>query len=850
MTHAPSSTYRIQLHAGFTFADAIEIVPYLAKLGVSHVYCSPYLQAAKGSTHGYDVVDHAKLNPELGPERFEEFLATLKKHGLSHIVDIVPNHMGVATNDNAWWNDVLARGPRSAYARHFDIAWDAEDELRGKVFLPVLGGELDDLLASGDVRVTLEGGKLQVAYGERRFPLSEESIESLRSDAGVGANSLESLVEELNASPATGLRQLLDRQHYRLAHFSTAADDINYRRFFDVAELAALAMERPEVFEPAHRLIFDLVRRGDLTGLRIDHPDGLFGPKQYLQRLQEHAGDRAPLYVVVEKILAGDEALRTDWPCAGTTGYEFLIHTNALFVNSANADAFDAIYRDFTGERDSFDDVAHRAKCEIMDRSFRSELNQLTRRGERLARVLKEPLKVSQSALHDVIREVIACFDVYRTYATEAGLANEDRERIRSAFERARVRRPDLDESCLRFLSAALQLALPIDASHRDELLQFVGRFQQLTGPVMAKGVEDTAFYRYNRLLSLNEVGGEPGRFGISASELHLFYAERQRHWPFAMNTLSTHDTKRSEDVRARLNVLSEIPNEWGEALRSFRERTAPFRDGIHPNDEYMLYQLLIGAWPSGGADESFASRIDAVLQKSLREGKVRSNWITPDEAYEKRVQQFARTLMLDWAGQTFRERFEPLHKRIALVGRVNSMAQTMLKLTAPGVPDTYQGCEVLDFSLVDPDNRRPVDYAARQSLLDARDGAQTLDDAGKLWLTRSALHVRRAHPQLFTTGEYVPLEVAGAASSSVFAFARRSGSVSAVVVVPRLVAKLVDDTGRVNWADTRVRLPGDLGRTAWRDVLGRHELHPRNELHMGDADGLLPVRLLVSVEG
>jgi (1->4)-alpha-D-glucan 1-alpha-D-glucosylmutase len=538
---------------------------------------------------------------------------------------------------------------------------------------------------------------------------------------------------------------------------------INYRRFFDVNDLAALRMERDDVFDAAHQLVFELIAQGKVDGLRIDHPDGLRDPQQYLARLQQRSPAKT-LYVVVEKILARDEQLPPDWPCDGTSGYDPLNMINGVFIDAAREQEMTQIYGDFCGAEADFDQVIYECKRLALDRSFGGAL-------ERLAHDLSGFIDQPIARLRDAVVEIVACFPVYRSYITARGVSDADVLHVELAIERATTRNREHASILLEIRNLIL-----LRTQHdREAVLDWIARFQQLTAPVTAKGVEDTAFYRYHRLISLNEVGGEPGRFGVAPGELHAFLDDRQQRFPVALSALSTHDTKRSEDVRARINVLSEIPSEWRDRAWRWREINIPIKRDIHPNDEYLLYQTLIGAWPISG------DRIAGYITKALREGKERTSWTDPDQAYEQSVTEFARKV-LEFA--PFLADFGPFQKRISALGEINSLAQTLIKLTAPGVPDTYQGTELLDFALVDPDNRRPVDFSARAGNLGA--SAQR-----KLLVTARSLGLRRAHQDLFRRGKYIALQAHGAHADHIFAFVRESAEHQAITIVPRLVAKL-----------------------------------------------------------
>lgn len=855
----PVSTYRLQFHAGFTFREAAAIVPYLCRLGISHVYASPYLKARPGSTHGYDVLDHCKLNPELGTqEDFDFFLGALDRHGMSHIVDIVPNHVGVATNDNAWWNDVLRNGPASKYASYFDIQWGGSrrPEMRDKVLLPVLGAPYGEVLEKGELKLVYEGGKYFIAYYDRRFPLSPQSEELIASNFDSPALA----IAHFNSSPRH-LHELLEPQHYRLAWWRTAADEINYRRFFDINELAALAQENEEVFGATHEFILKLVRQGKISGLRIDHPDGLYDPKEYLDRLAAEAGEEGALYIVVEKILALNESLPEDWAVAGTTGYDFLNHVNLLFVESANAEAMSRIYAELTGQSIAFEELVYQKKKLILEISLASELHMLARRLDALAQRDNYSRDFTFLSLLKTLRETIACFGVYRTYITSRGAGPVDQQQIEAAIDRAIARNPWVDPSVFHFLRDSLLLKFGADEL-RPCQLEFAGKFQQLTAPATAKGIEDTAFYVYNRLVSLNEVGGDPAVFGLPPADLHDYLIQRQQRWPGGLSCLSTHDTKRGEDVRARLNILSELPEEWGRHVGGWFKIAATFLSDKSAvpsrNDQYLLFQTLVGAWPlDQKIDGVFISRITSYMQKAMREAKVHTSWTSPDSGYEAGMADLIRALVGD---SSFLRDFLPFQSRIARLGLFNSLSQTLLRLAAPGVPDTYQGTELVDLSLVDPDNRRAVDYALREGLLGElasreRDGSlagelveSMADGRIKLFLTWKVLNHRRAHPEFYMAGSYLPARIEGPRERHAFAFLRQHRGMVAMVVVPRLLAQgLGEDEMPLGgfWEQTNVLLPSPL--PAVRNILTGERIVGERQISLAAILRTFPVALLAS---
>jgi len=853
MKRIPSATYRLQFNKTFTFQQAREILDYLRELGISDVYASPLFQAGPESTHGYDTCSFGKINPNIGSdEDFDRFTSDLKERGLGLLLDLVPNHMS-ATLSNAWWFDVLENGRESRYGNFFDVNWEAENlALRGKVMLPILEDEYRKVLEAGKLRFVCENGKPFITYYDRKFPVNAQSL------TACGITNPESMSKDLNGT-AGGARSwdnldaLIQRQHYLLAYWRDAAREINYRRFFDVTEMVALKMELPEVFRETHQLVFGWLTSGRITGLRIDHPDGLWDPKQYLERLQK---DR-PLYVVVEKILSGNEQLPHDWPVDGTTGYDFLNRVNGLFVVGKNAPAFDALYREFVGNDTSFADIVYRSRKQVLERSFASELNALTHRLKDLATDAgrHEPLSQWRSALE----EVIASFPVYRTYLVEnsSAVSEEDRAVVRRALKTARERGGvPVEPSAFEFIERLLLLENLKD-SNAKKTREFVMKLQQLSGPAMAKGLEDTAFYLFNRLISLNEVGGEPGKFGTSVAEFHEANGMVAKQWPHTLLASATHDTKRGEDVRARLNVLSEMPAEWRGAAARWshmnRGAKATLESGAAPsaNDEYLFYQTLIGAWPGDLNDQkaldSFRERITVFMLKAVKEAKVNTSWTETNADYEKALQQFTERVLKAGSENEFLEDFQRFAKRVAFFGRFNSLAQTLFKITSPGVPDFYQGDELWDLNLVDPDNRRPVDYNSRQKRLDElkRRFESVTDAAGdflkallrddksggmKLFLIWRALNFRGKQRDVFESGEYHALWPLGERREHVCAFARTWKEKTIVVVVPRFTfglteGKEVFPIGRETWRETTLLVPQARAGDLFRNVLTREML-------------------------
>ncbi|WP_207459900.1 malto-oligosyltrehalose synthase [Azospirillum sp. SYSU D00513] len=920
----PRATYRVQLNAQFGFDRTAEIADYIARLGVSHLYASPYMKARPGSTHGYDIVDHNALNPELGDEgAFARLVEVLKDAGLGQILDFVPNHMGVGGADNAFWLDVLEWGPDSPFAGFFDIDWEPDRRyLQGKVLVPFLGDQYGVVLQSGslELRFDKETGSFAVwAYGSHKLPISpgmygdilgtdhpelermgdafahlayahpheirraaalKEELALLVANRDDVAQAVDRAVSAFRGEPGEleswkTLDALIARQHWRAAYFKVAADDINYRRFFNINDLAGLRMHEPELFEHAHRLVLRMVEDGTLDGIRIDHIDGLFDPKGYCERLV--AATSKPFYLVVEKILARHERLREDWPIDGTTGYEYTNLLGGLFVDPDKEEAFSRLYADFTGQDEPFEEVVRVAKIRIMESEMASELHVLAREASRIARSNVLTADFTVNILHQALKETIARFPVYRTYVDGSTPTEIDRRDIDWAIAQAR-RAPDgPDASVYDFLQKLLTTDLVAQAKSgysRERVVRFAMRFQQYSGPVMAKGLEDTAFYRYNRLVALNEVGGHPDHFGVSVPAFHRANQERLRFWPGNMLSTTTHDTKRGEDTRARLYALSEMPEEWERQInawsRLLRARRGDVEGKAPPdrNDEYLFYQLILGAWPAEltGADpqtidqktmSEFAERIVGAMTKSMREAKVHSTWAAPDEAYEGAVVSFIHDALDTTRRNAFLEAFLPFQAAVARLGMINGLSQALLKLTSPGVPDVYQGCELWNLSLVDPDNRLPVDYDRRCTLLDEveklYEGGEAAigslldrwqDGAVKLAVTWRSLRLRAEKPELFAKGDYLPLEAAGAKAAHLCAFARVSGEDAAVVAVPRLAGGLGFASGSSpDWADTTLPLPPG---TRWRNLLTGTLLDASGSVEAGTLFRDFPLALLV----
>jgi (1->4)-alpha-D-glucan 1-alpha-D-glucosylmutase len=988
----PVATYRLQLHKEFTLDGVAAIVDYLDDLGVSDCYLSPYLRARPGSTHGYDVFDHGRLNPEIGDDAADARVAgALRDRGMGRVIDIVPNHMGI-TGENPYWQEVLEIGPQAHSARFFDIDWDpVKEELLGRVLLPILGDQYGRVLESGDLVLERDGGAFSVRYYERRLPLAPRSyatvlgrriddllarfdaesphvqeylsihdaarnlpvrsdpdpglVEGKRREIAVIKRRLARLVAEAPAlaafldetvagfagtpgDPASfdALHALLEEQAYRLAYWRVAAEEINYRRFFDINDLAGLRVEDPEVFDAVHRRILHWVARGDVTALRIDHPDGLADPRGYFDRLQEATlliaarvrfdatgADDAlwpavadalrarrrdlaasepshPMLrrfpIVAEKILSRGEDLPEDWPIDGTVGYEYLNALHGLFVDPAGAAPLEEAYVGSTGDHDPFPEVLYESKVLITRAALASEVNVLARQLNRVSEADRRSRDFTLNELRRALREVIAAFPVYRTYIQPGGtISDRDRHWIDQAIARARRRNPTMDESVFEFIRSTLLRDYPpglaVEAiAQRDA---FIRRFQQITGPVQAKGLEDTAFYRRYPLVALNEVGADPLRFGTTTAAFHTLNAQRLKLWPGGLNATATHDTKRGEDTRVRIDALSELAEEWKTRLARWsywNARKKATRDDAPVPDareEYLLYQILVGAWPFGGPDDAapqgLAARVQEYMTKAVREAKRNTSWTDQDSGYVDMLCKFIAEILEGPDAGVFLKDFLPFQRRVARIGVVHSLGQVLLKLASPGVPDVYQGCELWDLSLVDPDNRRPVDYAARRAMLARLRGrladgtpradlarellATPEDGAVKLYVLATALAHRRENPELYAAGTYRAVDAEGEHKGRVIAFARGREGKHVLAVAARLVAPLMGPDGQALpigpdvWGDTRLAVPEAKVPRRWRDLLtdAVHAVdagEAGSSLAVGAVLSALPVALLV----
>jgi (1->4)-alpha-D-glucan 1-alpha-D-glucosylmutase len=839
----PRATYRLQFNRDFTFQQARGIATYLRDLGISDVYSSPLFQAGPESTHGYDICCFGRINSNIGSEEdFDQFMAGLRELGLGLLLDMVPNHMGAAPS-NVWWVDVLEKGRDSEYATFFDINWEPENPmLKNKVLLPVLEDHYARVLESGQLKLGFESGRFFVGYHDQRYPIANKTI-----SPGASHDPGQTLAE-LNGRPGEPgsfekLEALIEQQHYRLAYWKTGSQEINYRRFFDVTELVSMRMELPEVFVATHERLFDWLASGKIFGLRIDHPDGLWNPKQYFERLQAKAtsaGQR--LYVVVEKILSGREALPEDWPVAGTTGYDFLNRVNGLFISSNNESALDKSYREFIGRELDFRTLVYESKKQMLETSFVSELKALTRQLCGIAAQGPFAANFAFGQLEGALKEVIAAFPVYRTYLTRDSLApsSQDQAVLEGALAESQARNPACQRE-LDLLRRILTLESFAPASESAaRAREFIMKFQQLTGPVMAKGLEDTAFYNYHRLISLNEVGGDPGKFGVTLEEFHLANARIAARWPHTLLATATHDTKRGEDARARINVLSEIPEEWQAAVVRWKDLNADKKVRLKgqpapaANDEYLLYQSLVGALPVSPVQPDswvkFRERAAVFMLKAIREAKTNTSWVEPDLAYETAVGGFVERILTDDVNNRFLPDLRDFTRRVAFFGKFNSLSQTLLKITSPGVPDFYQGTELWDFSFVDPDNRRAVDFDLRLRLLAelphefaaagknlTRKLCDLLEQSDwgriKLYVVWRALELRHRRREIFEKGSYTALSAAGSNKDHVCAFVRSGDERSVVSVAPRLVCGLthgreITPIASEVWGQTFLPLP------------------------------------------
>ena len=999
----PRATYRLQFNHQFRFRDALAQVEYLHRLGISHCYASPLLQARAGSMHGYDITDHDSLNKEIGTaEEFEQLARELKSRGMGMVLDLVPNHVGVGDH-NPWWQDVLESGRASEFADYFDIDWrPLKAELREKLLLPILGAQYGEELEQGHIKLAFreDDARFVIEYFEQHLPVDPQTIPLIFSPvraqerfaaaaeapaapaarpapegSGPGMAELQALLADFGALPPhttadpdmaqerrrripelrnkfrgllqmtpvvlqvtrdavaalngepgkarsfDGLHRLLEAQVYRLAHWRVSAEEINYRRFFDINDLVGLRMENPRVFAATHRLVRRMLAEGSVSGLRIDHPDGLLNPRQYFTRLQmlyaasQCAGAEPhpplaengieadfqevfsqhdwlrhtpPLYVVVEKILQPGEQLPAEWTVDGTVGYDFANQVNGIFIDLGALRPLTTLYHRFIGKTPNPQQEIYESKKLVMNTSLPSEVNVLTHMLEEICQSDRRARDFTRKALRDAITEIIACFPVYRTYIDERGNVGErDRAIVGEATARAKRNNEGTPAAIFDFVRGVLLLEGPASGSAdaRRQRLYFALKFQQLTGPVMAKGLEDTACYAYNRFIAVNEVGGSPQNFGVSVADFHRANQQRAQQWPFAMLATSTHDTKRSEDVRARLDVLSEMPKLWatqaGRWRRANRSRKRVLSDGRSvpdSNEEYLLYQTLVGAAPlvselaQSEIRKQFIARIQQYMNKAVHEAKINLSWVNSNPEYVAALEQFVERILTPGNGRRpnhFWEEFLRFLPGITYFGAINSLAQALLKLTSPGVPDIYQGNETWDFSLVDPDNRRPVDFAVRQQMLAGLEARANESDFAslcrelvshwqdgriKMWATLRTLRFRREHAELFHAGTYLPLQASGSRHEHVCAFARvrEASDQMAVVAVPRLSYTLTRGAqspplGEV-WGDTELVLPRSSSSHFLNVLTGQVlRLGPNRSLLCSELFAGFPVALLAA---
>jgi len=921
----PSATYRLQFTPEFGFKQAKQIVGYLAQLGISDIYASPIFAARCGSQHGYDVVDQNRLNPELGTEAdYEALVSEAQVQGLGWLQDIVPNHMAFS-NQNPYLVDALEHGPESAYGDTFDIDWNSfHDELSGKAIAPMLGS---------DYRQCLEGAELQLSYGEEGLKVSYYSLQlpirlstygdvfqrSLSSLEGEAADRVFAVLKQIDetALPEKGelrtqmasevkqqlwslfiseeavktaveetiaefngkagkadsfalLDSLLAQQFYSLSHWKIASERLNYRRFFTVNELICLNAQHSHVFDQTHGLIQRLVKEGKITGLRIDHIDGLYGPLAYLKQLTTAMKDT---YIVVEKILEADETLPDDWPIQGTSGYEFLTCVNRLFCQAENKEAFGRLYEQFAGVEDNYEQLFLDKKRLLTESELVGDIDNLAH----LLNGVAEQMGASSSPEHLrlALKEIMIAFPVYRSYVSKEGRSEKDEHYIKEALETVRAYSPEQGSDFLAALEFVAKVLLLEDVASlsedaRAQRLHFMMRMQQFTGPLTAKGIEDTLFYVYNRFTSLNEVGGAPGEFALSLADFHAYNQHQQVHWPHNLNASSTHDTKRSEDVRSRLNVLSELPDVWEKQVNAWREMNADKKRTDErpiptPNDEYFLYQTLVGAYPFDEAElPEFKERIQAYVLKAGREAKENTNWTAINEAYEAGYASFIETLLNSEQDNDFLDSLRSFQAQIKQHGIYNSLSQLLVKIASPGIPDFYQGSELWDLSLVDPDNRRPVDYERRAELIKAvrsaweRDSSALVKDVManwedgriKLFLIVRGLAARKELGSVFETGRYLPLEVKGTHAERVIAFARQGPDGCAIAVIPRFLSGLVkagsQPCGMEVWGDTTLVLPSEMSGE-WKNWLTDSSLLGKKQLLVGEVLEAFPVGLLSS---
>lgn len=942
ITKIPDSTYRIQFNRDFTFNKAKEIIHYLKRLGISHVYASPLLSPRQGSRHGYDIVNHNLINQEAGTlDEFNSFVDELHHHGIGLILDIVPNHMYIG-KENKWWTDILENGQASEFSHYFDIEWNPiKKEMTGKVLVPVLGDHYGNILSSGqfNFKFNEETGKFSLFYYDLEFPLNPSSyptileyrIDVLAARLGtsnrdyleylsiltifknlpkhteteyekarerirekdiayerlknlcrqnyivkgfIEENLIDFKCSQDNPISIDRVHNLLEEQVYRLAYWRVSVDEINYRRFFDINELAAVCVEKPDVFSNTHNFILDLIENKRIDGIRLDHTDGLLDPANYFKKLQYEiskkldinfdtnetnllCSEKLPFYITAEKILAPFEKIPPNWAIHGTVGYEFLNSVNGLFVNKNNEKKLTEIYHKFIEKIINNEEMVLKCKKLIMLTSLTGELNVLSNKLNQIAELYYYYRDYTLNSIRNALIEVISCFPVYRTYISAEGDTTKCGDYIKWAVGLAKKRSFATDASIFDFIEKVLLLELEPDVNspRYEKILEFVLKFQQYTGPLMAKGFEDTYFYRYNRLISLNEVGGEPSRFGISVDEFHQHNLKRMQTTPNSLLNTSSHDSKRSEDLRARISAISEIPEEWQKTVKkwgSFNKKKK-----IDKNDEYLFYQTLVGIWTFDEFNEenrqNLIQRLENYILKAARESKVHTSWVNINSEYEQEICGFIRKILNYPEKHPFWKEFIPFQKKIATRGCLNSLSQCVLKLTSPGIPDIYQGSEVFKFNLVDPDNRQPVDYAYNNSLFEKIQNIpeESEPDVLKLFFTSTTLNFRQKNLSLFRLGEYIPLETTGKKSENFVAFARLHEGTTSITIVLRLVNDLIfgDNILKISsevLADTKILLPKSLRGFSWQDIYTKQNKNcSNNEFLASEVLNTLPISVL-----
>ncbi len=850
----PVATYRIQFHKDFTFQHLERIIPYLKQLGVKTIYASPVFAATPGSTHGYDGIHPHRINPEIGTEgQLRNIAAQLQTQDLNWLQDIVPNHMAFHPK-NEWLMDVLEKGKESTYAPYFDIQWDSP-VYEGKIMVPFLGGSVEEAIEKGELKLVGQQEKLMLQYYDSYYPVNKESVEKVVA-VNAGNTDLASCIEKVNSDKKLLLNIVL-QQHYRLCHWQETDNRINFRRFFTINGLICLNIQDERVFADYHKVIQQLVNDGVFQGLRIDHIDGLYDPTKYLDSLKAVAGNNT--YVIVEKILQPEEDLPAQWQVEGSSGYDFVSLVNKLFTNPAAEERFTRYYQELIGDSTPVHHQIRSKKALILKEYMGGELDNLYRLF--VSSELADAEQVAPALLKEAIGAFLVECPVYRYYGNRMPLENREAEAVRGILAEVAASHPDLTPAVRLLEETLLDRPRSEDENYRRKAAHFYMRCMQFSGPLMAKGVEDTLMYTYNRFIGHNDVGDGPESFSLSPQRFHEQMVARQNHWPLTMNTTSTHDTKRGEDVRARLTVLTELSDEWLKLVQEWQKLNEGRRNQRQPdaNDEYFIYQTLVGAYPMPGADEdNFPARLEQFLEKALREAKINSNWTAPNADYETATKQFAN-LLLDKHG-AFWKTFEPFHQKIALYGIVNSLSALLLKFTCPGIPDTYQGTEFWDLSLVDPDNRREVDYEQRlqvlQRISDEQDSERFVerlwenrtDPAIKVWLLHRLLKLRQQHVELFAEGLYIPLQVTGKHKAHVLAFARRHGQQWILVAVPLQLALLCKKQGKtiedVDWGNTRIGLPAECPKR-FNNILSRKEVKLDGSVAVSELFNTLPFAIL-----